>query len=770
MRLVPSRRGRLFEWLAPVLAGAICLGLFGGAGVAAAQPPAFAPVTGSPFATGGFPYSVAFSPIGGLLATANNSSSNVSVFSVAADGALSPVSGSPFATPGSFPYSVAFSPSGGLLATANLGSNSVSVFSVAANGALTPVVGSPFATAPGSSPQSVAFSPSGGLLATANYGTHNVSVFSVEAGGQLSGRVDTPAGLNPNSVAFSPSGGLLATANYSSSNVSVFSVAANGALSPVTGSPFATGAIPFSVAFSPSGGLLATAIYSSSSVSVFTVDPGGQLSGRVDTPAGGSRPWSVAFSPSGELLATANNSSSNVSVFSVDPGGALTPVTGSPFATGGSGPASVAFSPIGELLAASNLFSANVSVFAPSGPLEIAKTADRGAVRPGKVLSYTITLRPAGPAGGGGQVMDDLSGVLDKASYQNDAHATRGTVAFDAAAKQLVWTGTLAPTEDATITYSVKIHQSADGLVSNEVDGPPGSSCASSRSQQTPCITETPIVEPPARGADLALTKTASTATVHPGGQVTFALAVRNDGPRDATGVTVQDPIPSGLFIQSAQPSQGTCTLTADELVCRLGTVLSGGQALVSVTATVAGNASGTLVNEGSVYGDQEDPVPGNNTARSAVTVTPLPNPNPEPGPQPISDLVVTKHVNRRTVRVGQKLTYTITVTNAGPNAASDVRVVDGSRRPLKVLSVHPAQGSCTSGRPIRCSLGTLAGHAHTTITIKAIAQVAGVQVNAAAVMSGSWDPAVRSNLALARTTILRVVKRPAPPPPRVTG
>ena len=83
------------------------------------------------------------------------------------------------------------------------------------------------------------------------------------------------------------------------------------------------------------------------------------------------------------------------------------------------------------------------------------------------------------------------------------------------------------------------------------------------------------------------------------------------------------------------------------------------------------------------------------------------------------------------------------------------------------MLSIHPEQGSCTTGRPIRCHLGTLASHAHTTITITAIAQVAGVQVNAAVATSGSWDPAVRNNLALAKTTIIPLV---TPPPPAVTG
>ncbi|HUA46468.1 MAG TPA: beta-propeller fold lactonase family protein [Solirubrobacteraceae bacterium] len=95
------------------------------------------PVSGSPFATGADPEAVAFSPGGGLLATANNGDDDASVFSVAADGTLSQIPGAPLATgttdqPSSGPVALAFSPTGGLFATANAGTNSVAVFSVAA--------------------------------------------------------------------------------------------------------------------------------------------------------------------------------------------------------------------------------------------------------------------------------------------------------------------------------------------------------------------------------------------------------------------------------------------------------------------------------------------------------------------------------------------------------------------------------------------------------------------------------------------------------------
>jgi DNA-binding beta-propeller fold protein YncE len=93
--------------------------------------PPLSQVTGSPFATGRVPESVAFSPDGKLLATAN-------------------------------PLSVAFSPGGGLLAVANPDDGTLSVFSIdpTASTALTPISGSPFAV--GKFPDSVAFSPSGG--------------------------------------------------------------------------------------------------------------------------------------------------------------------------------------------------------------------------------------------------------------------------------------------------------------------------------------------------------------------------------------------------------------------------------------------------------------------------------------------------------------------------------------------------------------------------------------------------------------------------------
>ena len=299
---------------------------------------ALAAVAGSPFGGVGRGSSVAFSPGGGLLATTGMTEDVVSVFSVdPSTGALSAVAGSPFATgAGSSqgPASVAFSPGGGLLATANSGS--VSVLSVnPTTGALTAVPGSPFSNPTGAS--SLAFSPGGGLLAATNFGASSVSMFSVDPStGALSAVAGSPFSTGPESgpysLAFSSRGGLLATANFGAGSVSVFSVnPSTGALSAVAGSPFRDpeAALPrgsgvWSVAFSPGGGLLAAAntqeVFPSAtrpvhSVSLFSVTPStGALRAVAGSPfSTPPYPGSVAFSPTGGLLATANGS---VSVFS----------------------------------------------------------------------------------------------------------------------------------------------------------------------------------------------------------------------------------------------------------------------------------------------------------------------------------------------------------------------------------------------------------------------------------------------------------------------
>ena len=74
----------------------------------------------------------------------------VSGFSVAADGSLTVVSGSPYPA-GTAPAGLAITPNGRYLYATDAGAPEVYAFAIATNGVLTAVVGSPFALGSGQS-------------------------------------------------------------------------------------------------------------------------------------------------------------------------------------------------------------------------------------------------------------------------------------------------------------------------------------------------------------------------------------------------------------------------------------------------------------------------------------------------------------------------------------------------------------------------------------------------------------------------------------------
>jgi uncharacterized repeat protein (TIGR01451 family) len=134
---------------------------------------------------------------------------------------------------------------------------------------------------------------------------------------------------------------------------------------------------------------------------------------------------------------------------------------------------------------------------------------------------------------------------------------------------------------------------------------------------------------------------------------------------------------------------------------------------------------------------------------------------------QPIADLGVVKHVDRATAQVGQRLTYTLRVTNHGPDDAANVQLSDTWTLGLKVISAHASQGSC-GGAPLQCSLGKMKSGAGATITVVAIVKHPGREKNTAVVASDSRDPDQGNNDSTAES-VIEQPRRP-PPPPVVTG
>jgi 6-phosphogluconolactonase len=103
-------------------------------------------VAGSPFAAGTQPAGIATDPGGAELFVANSGSNDVSAYAIDANsGAIAPVAGSPFATGGRGPNFV--TATGAFVYVGDQTTNDISAFSIGNGGALAPVPGSPFSVA-----------------------------------------------------------------------------------------------------------------------------------------------------------------------------------------------------------------------------------------------------------------------------------------------------------------------------------------------------------------------------------------------------------------------------------------------------------------------------------------------------------------------------------------------------------------------------------------------------------------------------------------------
>jgi uncharacterized repeat protein (TIGR01451 family) len=371
-----------------------------------------------------------------------------------------------------------------------------------------------------------------------------------------------------------------------------------------------------------------------------------------------------------------------------------------------------------------------------SADLAIVKTASPGTITPGGNLTYALAVTNQGPDPAVNvRASDPLPAGLTFVSASPGCSAAGADVTCAVAS--------LAAGASQTFTVTARVASSVTGRVTN-------TATVTSDTPDPNQANNTATATVPTRGvADLSILKSASTSTVGPGGQVLYTLVIENDGPSDATGVTVTDTPPAGLVPQSATPARGTCEILGGRVSCSLGALAAGGSTQVLVTAQVAAGASGSLTNTATVAGDQRDPDPSDNTTTATITV-----PSPPTPAQARADLAITKRAGRNTVALGQSLTYTIVVTNNGPSPATDVNVTDTTSLPGRLLSVRTSAGICERTLPLRCALGTLARGREVTMRVRFRPTDTGSLRNAASVTSAGFDPRTADNLVVVRTRV----------------
>jgi uncharacterized repeat protein (TIGR01451 family) len=82
---------------------------------------------------------------------------------------------------------------------------------------------------------------------------------------------------------------------------------------------------------------------------------------------------------------------------------------------------------------------------------------------------------------------------------------------------------------------------------------------------------------------------------------------------------------------------------------------------------------------------------------------------------EPTADLALTKTADRKSVKIGETITFTITVTNLGPDAATGIYFGDAIPDPLNFVSASCDKGPTFGGA---CAVDSLAVGESATITV----------------------------------------------------
>jgi len=171
--------------------------------------------------------------------------------------------------------------------------------------------------------------------------------------------------------------------------------------------------------------------------------------------------------------------------------------------------------------------------------------------------------------------------------------------------------------------------------------------------------------------ADLELDKTVIPESVYPGDPIDFVIRVVNQGPHSTSNVTVRDLLGWGTSFHSFS---GDGTYDEAQGIWTIGTMYP--QTEAHLTLRAIGVAPGHFVNTASVRTSSSfdpDSTPGD--------ANPLEDDTDEvdfyilsPGN---ADLILTKTVDDPNPRMGQDVTFTLTLQNDGPDPATDIQVID---------------------------------------------------------------------------------------------
>ncbi|MGC1616368.1 MAG: C25 family cysteine peptidase [Candidatus Acidiferrum sp.] len=255
--------------------------------------------------------------------------------------------------------------------------------------------------------------------------------------------------------------------------------------------------------------------------------------------------------------------------------------------------------------------------------------------------------------------------------------------------------------------------------------------------------------------ADLSVTETVTPNPVATGANITYTEAVTNNSTVSAGGATLTQSTPAGTLFQSVTPPAGwTCGTQpavggTGAIVCAATGAFAGSSSVnftVVVSVSPEAVVGSTITISVTVSETATDPNLANNTATASVQVQG-------------ADLSMTQVASAAATAPGSTITYTETVTNSGPNAATGAVLYQQTPPNTTFTSMTPPAGWTCGTTPAVGGTGTVlcsasaAVNANTTtgnfafiVTVSAATAAGTSIVNSADVTSQTTDPLASNN------------------------
>jgi uncharacterized repeat protein (TIGR01451 family) len=352
--------------------------------------------------------------------------------------------------------------------------------------------------------------------------------------------------------------------------------------------------------------------------------------------------------------------------------------------------------------------------------LSITKTPSVRTVGPNGQVLYTLVVKNTGPSDATGVTVTDTppAGL----TLQSAKGAT-GTSCAIADNKLTCQVGTLAVGGTTQVLVTAQTTATAVGDLTNKAtvtgneEDPKPEDNTSTTTVNVPPPPGTPLVQPT---ADLSIVKTVNARRIRLGQSLTYTVVVTNKGPAAAPNAVVTDTLAVPARNVSIKPSAGKCSGTVP-FTCQLGTLQPGQK--VTITVKLTPTKVGTARNTASVTSPGTDPKTDDNISGVAATVT-----KPTLG--------LTKGANRKAVKAGQTITYTLRVRNPSSAPVKNVKVCDDLPSGLVYVS-SKSRAKLTKGQYCWTVKSLGAGKSKAfTLTARALKGTSGTKTNRASASS----------------------------------